>query len=431
MSFGIGLWRLASLLGLVCSIQGLGGVEYEYSSFPVSSPQESAAFCIKYLGAVPIGQQDLTFDPSDYSDFEALSAVRFAYSYNRKFHDLVFVRPSSFPGGGKKDYLDSLESFEKFRVRTHRFEFQETWDWWQDWHLAFLSSESLDPFLHRLLRDEVPFVTRSSSFYVQVPGGIVIQMLGAMTYAWSYPFLFCRQTDEGVVPYQNLSLVDAETLRQPEPPLPEVRPSHYSVPSTKPSDALASLLSFGPVSETLPDFAITHKYSNGTCAQLRWAQFQADQSLVVAAGGMGLMEAEPLVEQRERGWGTVMVGGKVREGYAQPKKKGGYQVHFVDQWKKFEGTGLTVKEVEDFVEHSHGEMKSTNGLFHWRLALSVPSLDHLLAAEKRAETAQVPFFRVEGEGRRRTIFPLPGVLLLELSAQTDESSRGTVTEFEL
>ena len=61
--------------------------------------------------------------------------------------------------------------------KVHRFGVQETWDWWQDWHLA-LWTENLDAVLVRLLRDGVPFVTRGTSAYVEIPRGITFQLQG-------------------------------------------------------------------------------------------------------------------------------------------------------------------------------------------------------------------------------------------------------------
>ena len=55
----------------------------------------------------------------------------------------------------------------------------------------------LDAVATRLMKDGVPFVTRSISFYFLIPGtSVVIQVLGEHNYYWTTPFAFCRHTGD-------------------------------------------------------------------------------------------------------------------------------------------------------------------------------------------------------------------------------------------
>ena len=73
---------------------------------------------------------------------------------------------------------------------------KDDWDWWQDWHLAY-HVDDLDAVATRLMKDGIPFVTRSISFYFIIPGtSVVIQVLGEHNYYWTTPFAFCRQTGD-------------------------------------------------------------------------------------------------------------------------------------------------------------------------------------------------------------------------------------------
>ena len=60
-----------------------------------------------------------------------------------------------------------IDEYNSYLHQLHRFDIQETWDWYMDWHFAF-SVSSLDSIVDRFIRDGIPFVTRSSSFYVEV-----------------------------------------------------------------------------------------------------------------------------------------------------------------------------------------------------------------------------------------------------------------------
>ena len=47
------------------------------------------------------------------------------------------------------------------------------------------------------MKDGIPFVTRSISFYFIIPGtSVVIQVLGEHNYYWTTPIAFCRQTGD-------------------------------------------------------------------------------------------------------------------------------------------------------------------------------------------------------------------------------------------
>ena len=78
---------------------------------------------------------------------------------------------------------------------------KDDWDWWQDWHIAYHVTD-LDAVATRLMKDGVPFVTRSISFYFLIPGtSVVIQVLGEHNYYWTTPFAFCRQTGDDTTRY--------------------------------------------------------------------------------------------------------------------------------------------------------------------------------------------------------------------------------------
>ena len=107
-------------------------------------------------------------------------------------HDVYFVRSDEPPAS--EGSLLTAERLADEMSKVHRFGVQETWDWWQDWHLA-LWTENLDAVLVRLLRDGVPFVTRGTSAYVEIPRGITFQLQGLnMSLAATEPFNFCRAT---------------------------------------------------------------------------------------------------------------------------------------------------------------------------------------------------------------------------------------------
>ena len=124
-----------------------------------------------------------------------MRGVRFAYGDGAatSSHDVYFVSETdpALPDGGL-----AVAAWEREREALHRFDLEDSWDWWQDWHLC-LHVDTPDPLASLLLADGVDFVTRSTSLYVQVPGGLVFQVLGrTLSTAWTEPFLFCRRTDE-------------------------------------------------------------------------------------------------------------------------------------------------------------------------------------------------------------------------------------------
>ena len=93
-----------------------------------------------------------------------------------------------------------------------------------DWHLCF-HVDNVDLIVHRLLKDNVPFVSRSHySIYVEIPFGITFQFLGSkMSLAWTENFNFCRFTN-GLAQKQPMQIADLGE----DPPLPELPPSHHS-----------------------------------------------------------------------------------------------------------------------------------------------------------------------------------------------------------
>ena len=82
-------------------------------------------------------------------------------------------------------------------MKVHRFDVQETWDQYQDFHFA-LGVDSLDSVAYLFTRDNIPFITRSFySLYFAVPGsGFTIQVMAtASSLLWTEPFNFCRLTN--------------------------------------------------------------------------------------------------------------------------------------------------------------------------------------------------------------------------------------------
>ena len=55
----------------------------------------------------------------------------------------------------------------------------------------------MDKVATRLMKDGIPFITRSISFYFAIPGTpLIVQILGSHNYYWTTPFAFCRQTGD-------------------------------------------------------------------------------------------------------------------------------------------------------------------------------------------------------------------------------------------
>ena len=174
------MFRISLVWSSVMLASALPELEYKYTSFATPSPTEAAKFMSRYFGAAVLEpSQFITHHGSNAS----VEGVRFTTHANVT-HDVYFV-----------DDKISSELLTYFH-ETHRFDLQEHWDWFMDWHLCF-NVDDFDLAAHRLVADGVPIVTRSSSFYVEVPDGITVQFLSSGTgghYYWTEAFNFCRTT---------------------------------------------------------------------------------------------------------------------------------------------------------------------------------------------------------------------------------------------
>ena len=169
------------------------------------------------------------------------------------------------------------------------------------------------------MKDGIPFITRSISFYFAIPGTpLIVQILGSHNYYWTTPFAFCRQTGDDTTRLlprylftydfskRNLknqklhkkkirnkdyffgpkklkkkpfvfyryaqNVTNVEALPYPET-LPEFVPSHQSWAVTN------ALRDYAWTTKMLPSFVTidmtdvygdSHQHSNGTCAQIGW-----------------------------------------------------------------------------------------------------------------------------------------------------------------
>ena len=244
-------------------------LHYKFTSFATPFPQEAAEFCVKYFGG------HLISDPSEYlthrgaSEEAVVRGIRFPYEKGARHHDIYFIRDPTKPTapGGL-----NIDTFAGNLHETHRFDLQETWDWYQDWHYAFWVEESLDLVLYRLVQDGVPVVTRGNSFYVEIPGGMTFQFCGTeLKILWTEGFSFCRHTDGNAL-FQPLK-ISAPPVSLP--PIPELAPSHHSFASTNPTKASEFVRSFtsGTRFDTRQIWETSHRYSDGTCAYLEWVDF--------------------------------------------------------------------------------------------------------------------------------------------------------------
>jgi hypothetical protein len=152
----------------------LPAMRYQYTSFATSAPEEAAAFCSKYFDAVPL-TPDQFETHKNVPAVARVNGVRFNYHKEGKalYHDVYFISDPSKVSGSM-----SVETYEDYLHRIHRFDVQETWDWFQDWHLCLTApGGDVDGVASRLLRDGIPFVTRSHySLYVEIPFGITFQV---------------------------------------------------------------------------------------------------------------------------------------------------------------------------------------------------------------------------------------------------------------
>ena len=343
----------------------LPSLDYAFTSFATAAPVEAAAFCETYFGATVLAREQFIAH-TNASSRATVSGVRFPYDSGRAYHDVYFVNDPSKPVGALNTtaYMSQVHG-------AHRFDVQETWDWFQDWHLC-LSSDNVDLVVARLLRDGKPIVTRSSySFYVELPHGITVQVLGTkMRLAWSEPFNFCRYTSFPP-PEMHAQPLQLAALPDPLPPVPELPPAHHSFFSTKPEAALnftrrhlgAELYNMSGV------WRESHRYSDGRCALLAWAQLPQ------------------------------------------------YQLHFVKQDRKTSGPGgsgqvaVTPPTIEKYLETLHGAMRAQDGFFDNRVGFFVGSLPPF---QQSLEAAGEPYL-LEREGSRNSLYlQLPGGIIVQL-----------------
>ena len=335
-------------------------LKYAFTSFASAVPDEASAFCVKFLGAHPLNRS--MFLAHRDASAANVTGVRFMYGGGEKSHDLYFISDPTKPAGAL-----NATAFASHLHSVHRFDVQETWDWFMDWHLCLLVDD-LDLILARLLRDGVPLVSRSSySFYVELPHGITLQLLGSkMTLAWSETFNFCRFTS--IPPTTGPQPLALAPLPTEMPPLPELAPGHHSYFSTQPDAAQQAVLRFlgGAPYNMTTVWRDSHRYSDGRCALLAWVQLPE------------------------------------------------YQVHFVQQYRKAQGP-KSVAEVEAYLEQLHS-MKEQDSFFDNRIGFSVPSLAPF---EDTLRRAAQPFLKTNSSMAASLFLRLPGGVIVELQQSHD------------
>ena len=334
---------------------------YRYTSFASQSPDAAAKFLIKYMGATPIAAVD--------ADAAAVStrlerAVRFVFAEGTQHHDVRLVSDSAAPVGAMLPIAEYTATLHD----VHRFDVQETWDWFQDWHLC-LTVADIDLIAYRLVQDGIPIVTRSSySFYVEVTPGVTFQILGSkMNLVWSELFSFCRNTTED----NELNMIKRDvremvigSIPTPLPAIPELAPSHHSYFSTIPE--VQGNWTLAHTSATQFDMNAvwqeSHRYSDGRCAVINWLDFTTHPSPIGQAVNL-------------RGW--------ERQRFSQT-----FQVHYINQFRKKEGRGegghapLRVADVESKLVALHTASfanNTTNAYMDNRAGFEVPhnSLDSI------------------------------------------------------
>lgn len=334
-------------------------MHYRYTSFATSDPVAAAVFCEKYFGAVRI-QKSSFLTHKDISANATIVGLRFYYDGRSSWHDVYFVHDSSKPSGRMTpdQYLDRLH-------KTHHFEIEETWDWYQDWHLC-LHVQDVDLVAYRLLLDNVPIVTRSTySIYVEIPFGITFQFLGTkMNVVWSEVFNFCRYTD-GTGALQPLQIAD---IPKNLPALPELPAAHHSFFSNHPTKAFDFTLNHtsGVPYDMDKVWNGSHRYGDGRCALLRWIEFP------------------------------------------------GFEIHFVDQYRKFEGE-LKTADVEAFLVDLHGNMSIQDAFFDFRIGFEV---DTLVPFQLSLKQAGQPFLM---SGPDSMFIQIPGGIIFELLQRSSSS----------
>ncbi len=355
--------------------QMLPPMRYRYTSFAVTAPEASAIFVQRYLGATPL-------QPSEFVAHRRVGpkatvrGVRFAYDDGEasSSHDVYFISDNfTLADGGL-----SVATWEREREAVHHFELEDQWDWWQDWHLC-LRVDTPDPVAELLLADGIDFITRSTSLYVEVPGGLVFQVLGrTLSAAWTEPFLFCRRTDERTVaalqagPQQSLntSAIDFSGTAATRGRLPQMRPAHHAFPSTRPAEQQAFMMAHTPAIATRPAFEAQHMHGDGACGLLKWVEFE---------------------------------GNLPGPGFA-------FAMHFVHQYFKLEGP-RTVLQHEAFLETLHGDLSERNQWMNNRVGFQVGDLGPFVASLSHAGRP----FRLESHDRSENLLMMaPGGLIFEL-----------------
>jgi hypothetical protein len=337
-------------------------LEYGFSSFATPAPEKAAAFFSTYFDATTLRRDQIL---TAYPASAEVHGSRFYYGATNASHDVYFVKDGDGPAS-LMSYFSGVFFIspgprgqgafrpDRYYHETHRFDLEEHWDWYMDWHLCF-NVDDTDTVAMRLVSDGVPIVTRAASFYVEIPDGITVQFLGGGgEYVWTEAFNFCRTTGEA-------SLKTAPQKMQIEqfparlPPLPEIRPGHHSFFSSTPTRGRDALVALGAaIYNTSGIFESTHRYGDGTCALLEWLQLPE------------------------------------------------FQIHFVDQYRKYEGVGRSVADVERLLEAAHGDMGAYDAYMSNRVGFGVSSLDPFRAAlagvgvqETPSTSLQHDFVRVD------------------------------------
>ena len=251
-------------------VSSLPEMNYRFTSFATTVPHQAAKFCERYFGGEIVENKSLWLTHQGLSAEANAVAVRFYYNQRADFHDVYFVDDPSKPSGPM-----TIANYTSYLHKLHRFDLQETWDWYQDWHLCF-HVDNVDHIVYRLLRDNVSFVSRSHySIYVEIPNGITFQFLGPkMTLAWTENFNFCRFTN-GLAQKQPVQIANLGRA----PTLPELPPSHHSYFSNHPDVVFNFTLKYtsGYAYDMSGVWKESHEYSDGRCALLRWVQFPSYQ----------------------------------------------------------------------------------------------------------------------------------------------------------
>uniref|UniRef100_A0A7S2TQH9 VOC domain-containing protein n=1 Tax=Lotharella oceanica TaxID=641309 RepID=A0A7S2TQH9_9EUKA len=337
---------------------------YRYASFGVENPKAAAQFFSRYTGGEVISREQFLIEPTPNSQ-----TVGVRLPFEGKFSDVYFQNDTSLPAG---DMI--LSSFARKIATTHSMA-QDDWDWWQDWHLAF-SVDNLDAVALRLMKDNVPFVSRGSLYFTIPRTGLIIQVLGDATVYWKEPFLFCRKTSEELTgkmqPY-TLNVTDLSTA--PDMPLPEFVPSHQSLAaSDAPTNAkwmqtYLNLTFFYPF--TKPNES--HAYAGGTCADIEW-MYAADH----------------------------------------------FQFHFIQQKVKREGN-LRIAAHEEYLNRLHGNLTHVDQYMLFRAALSTPDVG--VYAENFAKHGIPTLMSSGDDGVKRLLVTPPNGYTIELFEDASHSPR--------